>query len=228
MSLVDIDLLHGDCREIIPNLPRKSMNCLITDPPFGFKSPSNRRQIKGVFAEIAGNDKVETEWLAECWKVMADDSSLYLFTCWEVLSKWKMAVKKCGWRIRSLIVWDKMIHGSGDLERSWAPQHELILFATKGEHRLCGKRLPNIIRAQRMDPDKTVHPYQKPTKLMVPLIRSSTNKGQRVFDPFSGVGTVALACCHQFRCCTSIEIDPNYHRLAQKLLKKQQGGLGVR
>jgi DNA modification methylase len=45
------------------------------------------------------------------------------------------------------------------------------------------------------------------------LILFFTKKGQKVLDPFGGVGSTAKACAVNDRICTSIELSPKWHEL---------------
>lgn len=68
-------------------------------------------------------------------------------------------------------------------------------------------------------PENTDHPTQKPEKLLAKLILASTNKGDRILDPFAGSGTTAVTAKKLGRKCTSIESDENYCLLAAKRLE---------
>lgn len=54
------------------------------------------------------------------------------------------------------------------------------------------------------------HPTMKPIKLLAPLIRNSSRKGDVVFDPFGGSGSTLIACEQLGRRCLTIELDPKY------------------
>ena len=181
--------------------------------------PSQRRVASDVFAEVHGNDKVRSEWIVEAYRVLADGGATYVFVCWDVMHKWRRALRAVGFKVRSCIVWDKVMHGSGALELCWAPQHEMILFAAKGRHELRGKRPKDVVRVQRVDPLKLVHPYEKPLPLLRKLIEASTDEGQTVLDPFMGSGTTGLAAMQCGRGFTGIEIDRKYFELAERRIK---------
>ena len=55
------------------------------------------------------------------------------------------------------------------------------------------------------------------------LILFFTKKGQRVLDPFGGVGSTAKACAINERICTSIELAPKWHELAIERLETEVG-----
>ncbi len=67
-------------------------------------------------------------------------------------------------------------------------------------------------------PEDTSHPTQKPEKLLERIILASSNAGDRVFDPFMGSGTTAVAARRLGRNFAGFEINEDYIRLALKRL----------
>lgn len=66
--------------------------------------------------------------------------------------------------------------------------------------------------------ENTVHPTQKPEKLIAKLILASSNAGDTVFDPFLGSGTTSVTAKKLNRNYVGIEQNPDYcalcaHRL---------------
>lgn len=68
--------------------------------------------------------------------------------------------------------------------------------------------------------NKKVHPCQMPERLAIRAILFSTNKGDTVLDPFSGIGTVAVACIKTDRKFIGYEIVPEYVEMSKKRLAK--------
>ena len=68
-------------------------------------------------------------------------------------------------------------------------------------------------------PENTDHPTQKPEKLAARLILASSNKGDFVFDPFLGSGTMAVVAKKLGRRFLGIEIDHTYCCWALKRLR---------
>ena len=54
------------------------------------------------------------------------------------------------------------------------------------------------------------HPTMKPVRLFGYLIRNSSRRGGRVFDPFCGSGTTVVACEQLGRKAAAMELDPKY------------------
>jgi len=67
-------------------------------------------------------------------------------------------------------------------------------------------------------PENTVHPTQKPEKLLAKIILASSNLNDIVFDPFLGSGTTSVVARKLSRRFVGIEIDEYYCCLAEKRL----------
>lgn len=68
-------------------------------------------------------------------------------------------------------------------------------------------------------PENTIHPTQKPEKLLAKLILASSNKGDIVFDPFLGSGTTSVVAKKLGRHFVGVESDEYYCCLAEKRLQ---------
>jgi site-specific DNA-methyltransferase (adenine-specific) len=66
----------------------------------------------------------------------------------------------------------------------------------------------------------TVHPTQKPVALMEYLIRTYTNEGDTVLDCCMGSGTTGVACVNTGRKFIGIEKDPDYFKIAEQRIYK--------
>lgn len=67
-------------------------------------------------------------------------------------------------------------------------------------------------------PENTIHPTQKPEKLLAKIILASSNEGDFVFDPFLGSGTTAVVAKKLGRKYSGIELDETFACIAQKRL----------
>jgi len=72
--------------------------------------------------------------------------------------------------------------------------------------------------------EKTVHPCQYPVGLIERLVRSMTEEGDLVFDPFMGVGTTAVAAILNNRVSAGAEIMGDYYDIAVDRIKKASTG----
>lgn len=212
-------LYCGDCLSEMGRVESGAVQCVIADPPYGARRPSARRMASDRFDEVVNNEAVHAEWIPEAFRVLADGGALYVFVCWDVMHQWRKELKRAGFRVRSCIIWDKVVHGLADLVTCWAPQYEMILFAAKGRHELKGKRPKDIVRVQRVDPTALRHPYEKPVDLLTRLVKASTVEGETVLDPFMGSGTTGVAAIQTGRNFIGIELDEGIFTAAEKRIK---------
>ena len=67
--------------------------------------------------------------------------------------------------------------------------------------------------------NKTGHPAVFPVQLAIDHIRSWSNDGDTVLDPFMGSGTTGVACVTTYRNFIGIELDETYFQIAQNRIK---------
>jgi DNA modification methylase len=67
--------------------------------------------------------------------------------------------------------------------------------------------------------DAKLHPTQKPLELMAWVVKTYTNPGALVLDPFAGSGSTGAACLETGRRFVGSELSPEYHRLAVERLE---------
>ena len=68
-------------------------------------------------------------------------------------------------------------------------------------------------------PENTLHPTQKPEKLLAKIILAGSNEGDIIFDPFAGVGTAGVVAKKLKRNFVMVEIDEEYCLYAEKRLQ---------
>jgi site-specific DNA-methyltransferase (adenine-specific) len=86
-----------------------------------------------------------------------------------------------------------------------------------------GKRYPLTV-VDFHQGDKKVHPTQKPVALMEYLIRTYTNEGDTVLDNTMGSGTTGVAAVNTGRQFIGIERDDKYFAIAKKRIEDAMYG----
>jgi len=229
MSDMEGILYHADFRDRVHELADGSVDCLITDPPYGINYKSDRRKValfKDGDAEIVGDGLEESLVLLDdmCRLMrpkLKSDAHIYIFTTWRVMHLVVPVVSKYFY-VKNCLVWDKRVHGSGDLAHDYAPQHEFILYCwlDKDSGRpLALPRPTNVLPFIRLYGSQMSHPTQKPLVLLQFLIEKSVPSGGLVVDPFAGSGTTLVAAkslgCRYWGC----EVDREYYEVAKKRLE---------
>jgi adenine-specific DNA-methyltransferase len=77
-----------------------------------------------------------------------------------------------------------------------------------------------ITNIKALHPEKTNHPCQFPVALVDRLVRSLSNPGDIVVDPFLGSGTTVLAAAINGRKSVGIEISEKYIKIAKFRIKE--------
>ncbi len=65
-----------------------------------------------------------------------------------------------------------------------------------------------------------LHPAKFPESLVVYFLEQFTHEGERVFDPMAGTGSTLLAALSQNRAAYGIELNPQFHQIAQQRVEK--------
>ena len=221
-----VDLRLGDCLAILPTLPKESFDSIVTDPPYGIDYQSAWRTDRGQWKPKIANDLTPCiEWLPDAFRLTKQEGALLCFCRWDVQETFRAAIESAGFVVKSQVIWDRGNHGMGDLSGSFAPQHDVIWFATKGDFTFPGKRPSTIIRGMRLAADKLVHPNEKPVSLMLQLVASITPKGGTVLDCFMGVGATGVATIRRNCDFVGVEINESYFTIAKKRIEQAQAQL---
>ena len=231
-------IIHGDCLEILKQIPDESVDLLVTDPPFGVSQKgrclmrSDRKPITLDYGEWdyfdddkEFNDFTES-WFKECVRVIKRGAWLYVFfnnarigLISEILGP------KYNLNTRTIYVWVKSNPTPKFRTTNWLSATELIWVGSKGDDRIKNFMSQKEMANYMIIPNKSIfgetdHPCEKPKELISRFIRASSNEGDVVLDPFVGSGTVAVAAAELKRNFIAIEKDEKYVQIANERLKK--------
>lgn len=211
----------GDSRELVKLWPRRSVDLVIADPPYGidFKSGFTTH------ARIQGDDD-RTQvpaMIAATLRPLRDSGHVYVFgfSARELPGLFTTAVD---------LVWDKGSVGMGNLALQWSTSHEPIVFgvyypdkANKAAQRgglTTRSRKGSVLRVPRLNSKQNArHPTEKPVKLLRQLVESSSVVDDLVLDPFAGVGSTGVAAVLLGRRAVCIELDEGYCTEAARRLE---------
>ena len=214
-------LYQGDCLEIMGGIKDKSVDLIVTDPPYLMNYQSNRRKKEDRFDKIKndkGNYMLIQDYLEECHRIMKDNTAIYCFCSWHNIDFFKNEFEK-HFKLKNILVWNKNNHGTGDLKGSYAPKHEFILFGHKGRTLLREKRIADVIDCPKISSNKLTHPTEKPQDLLEIFIRQSSDVGSIIFDGFMGTGSCGIAAKKLNRNFIGIELDEKYFNIAKDRLE---------
>ena len=218
---MDCKLYQGDCLEVMGGIKDKSVDLIVTDPPYLMNYQSNRRKKEDRFDKIKndkGNYMLIQDYLEECHRIMKDNTAIYCFCSWHNIDFFKNEFEK-HFKLKNILVWNKNNHGTGDLKGSYAPKHEFILFGHKGRTLLREKRIADVIDCPKISSNKLTHPTEKPQELLEIFIKQSSDEGSIIFDGFMGTGSCGIAAKKLNRNFIGIELDEKYFNIAKGRLE---------
>lgn len=212
-----LNTIHNlDCLDGFRQLPDNCIDVIVSDPPYGIDYQSQRKKDKSLWLpKIANDKKPYTDYIRPALHKLKPTGAMFVFTRWDVQQVFIDAITAAGGRVKSVLIWDKQVHGMGDLKASYGSRYESILFIPGRLFAFPGKRPQDILVSQKVPPSKLVHPNEKPVDLIAQLIEQTTSPGALVLDPFLGSGTTAVASIKTGRSFIGFELDPNYCKIAQ-------------
>lgn len=223
-------LLHGDCLEVMKELPENSVDLIATDPPYKITSRGSSGSTGGMLKTklsmdgkiFKHNDILIEDWLIDCFRVLKDSGHFYIMCNQVNLHHYLDVIEQSDLRYCKALIWNK---GNKLMNGYYMSQFEFVLFCYKGAAKMinnCGTS--DILSFQNSktkngDGDN-IHDTEKPVGLMSVLIENSSNTGDVVFDPFMGSGTTAVAAQLTGRRWLGCEISEAYCAIAAKRINK--------
>lgn len=214
---MSIKLMQGDCLDLMQNIPDGSVDMVLCDPPYGIDFQSCRIKDKDRRKPKIKNDKRPfIEFIPLVKRILKPTGCVMIFTRWDVQQDFIDAMKEAKLAPNSCVIWDKRIHGMGDLRRAFGSRYESILFHAEHDFRFQGKRPTDIIACSRVAASKLIHPNEKPVDLLQGLIRICCPVGGVILDCFAGSGSTGVAAVNTGRSFIGIELDEKYYDIATK------------
>lgn len=217
---MDINKIYNiDVLELMNQIPDKSVDLIVTDPPYLISYRTNHRKNKQhKFSSVIANDnnpELIKKYIKECNRVLKDNTAIYMFCSFDKVDFFKTELEKY-FNIKNIIIWKKNNHTAGDLEAQFGKQYEMIILANKGRRAFNGERLTDVWSFKKISSDKLIHQNQKPVDLIKRCIIKHSEPGDLVFDGFMGSGTTAIAAIDLNRNFLGCEIDTEYFNIAEK------------
>ena len=238
----EVTLQHGDCLELMQQIPDGSVDMVLCDLPYGVT-----------------NNKWDTVLpLEQLWKhyrrIVKPNGAICLFADGMFMAMLMLSAPKL-WRYN--LVWDKVL-STGFLNANRRPlrsHEEVCVFYQKqpiynpqktvgakshsmGKPKECANnnykkhgfldnsdihgnmKFPtSILRYQKPHASKAVHPTEKPVALCEWLIKTYTNPGETVLDNCMGSGSTGVACVNTGRQFIGMELDEGYFQIAKERIE---------
>lgn len=230
----------GDAIDVLSQMRDKSVNLVVTDPPYNLSKDYGNNSDKLEFNRYLDFSK---EWLSHAKRVLTDDGTIYICMGMRYISYiYSILEQELGMFFNSWITWH-YTQGIGKT-KGFSPRHDDILMFTKNpsnfifnldDVRVPQKYYRSINNMRGANPgnvwefshvhycnkNRKAHPTQKPEALFERMILASSNIGDVVLDPFCGSGTALRVCQQTNRSCIGIDINPEYIEMTNARLQEQ-------
>ena len=214
---MDYDYIEcGDCLELMKDIPDKSIDLVVTDPPYliettggGMYNRENGNVSKYIKELDAIKDGFSEQVLDELCRIMKK-INIYIFCSQKQLIpllNYFVKKKGCNW---NLLTWHKSnpVPACGN---KYLSDTEYILFFREKGVRIHGEfktKFTYYVTTKNVkDKNKYGHPTIKPLEILQNLIVNSSEEGEIVFDPFMGSGSTCVASVNTNRHYIGFELD---------------------
>jgi len=229
----------GDCREVLPTLG--PVDLVLTDPPYGITSNEwdTALDLRGFWDSAWGltdtavlcagqpftTDVISASRSEFCheWIWIKDRGSNFANTVREPFKEHEsvLVFSKGKW------TYNAQLQKRSDLGRdrvkypvaSRTESSNYRQFECRGSVMRADQRLPSS--HQKFNRDRGLHPTQKPLAMMNYFVRTYSNEGDTILDPFMGSGTTLRAAKDLGRECIGIEIEEKYCEIAARRLEQE-------
>lgn len=229
-----------DCLIGIERLDDKSIDLMVTDPPYLFDNGNwKNSQVVGkrailksgphdpfgeVYTDMSEFGEEDINRFLDAVKPKMKVFNSYICCSETQVPLYGMWARKNGLHF-SILVWEKPL--SVICKNRFSTNLEYIVriydYGT-GLNKLDNNELYNKVARVPLVRDKQ-HPTQKPVSLMERYILLSSNEGDLVLDPFCGSGTTAVACVRTKRDFIAFEKNEKFFKVAQRRVSDERSQL---
>ncbi|MEW8051104.1 MAG: DNA methyltransferase [Candidatus Thiodiazotropha sp.] len=202
-------IIEGDCIELMRQMPAKSVDLVVTDPPYLVN-------YKDRFGRSILNDN-DDYWVSpafsQLYRLLKPNSFCVSFCGWSSIDLFVSASKQAGFQTVGQLVWQKDYASSSFYI---SIHHEQAIVLAKGTPEKPSNPLKSVLPWSYSG--NKLHPTQKHVDVIAPLVETFSNQGETVLDPFCGSGTTAVAAHELGRHYIGIEKAPEFAETARQRL----------
>lgn len=210
-----IEILHGDSLKLLKTVNDKTIDLIITDPPYNI----NLQPQRGKTEAIANDNMEKWEFLKfldiyfkECKRVLKDDTFLFSFLWWPTIPEFREICDQY-FTLKSMPIWVKNNFGIWYYTR---PQYEPCLMYLNGKPPVLENPPSDVWEFARVQ--KPIHSCEKPVELYEFILARFSNKWDTILDWFAWVWGLWVACKRMWRNCILMEQEEKYCKIIQKRL----------
>lgn len=236
---MQIDLRKGDCLDILPSIPDRSVHLILCDLPYGTTARNEWDNIIPMdklwtqFDRILIDNGVIALWSQMPFSAYLVTSNPRMFRYEWIIEKTKgtgfLNAKKMPLKTHEnvLIFYKSLPTYNPQKTTGHTPVNSFTKHVDNGSNYGDSKigisgggntdRYPRDVLKFKWDTQKSkLHPTQKPIAANEYFIKTYTNEGNTVLDCCMGSGTTGVACKNLNRNFIGIEKDENYYNIAKK------------
>jgi len=137
-------ILKGDCREILDQLPEKSVDLIFADPPYNLQLQNallrpNLTEVDAVddewdqFGDFATYDQFAREWLTGCRRILKDTGTLWVIGSYHNIYRVGSILQDLGYWFLNDVVWVKTNPMPNFRGVRFTNAHETLLWCKKSK-----------------------------------------------------------------------------------------------
>ena len=221
-----VTIYHADCREILPSLPDNSVDLVLTDPPYGVTQNDNDIAIDLspflIYPAVIFSQQPYTTDL------VSQHRSLFKYDLvWDkVLTSGFLNANRMPLRRHEIIlIFGEVVYHPQKTIGQKSHSVGKTKIHKQNNYGDCGrvdnadllgdmKHPTSILKFAKSHPSVALHRTEKPTELIEWLIKTYSDEGDLILDPFLGSGTTAYCAKKLNRKCIGIEIEEKYCEIA--------------
>ena len=244
---IGVELIHGDCMQMLAAMPAASVDAIVTDPPYAQTCLAWDRWVDG--------------WPNSAARVLKPGGSMWVFGTLRMFMDRRDEF--AAWQMAQDIVWEKhngsnfhadrfrRVHEQAvhfyrgawgnvykgkvvtmnatarTVRRKKRPTHMGHIDAGSYESHDGGPKIMRSVIYARSQHGVAIHPTQKPEAIVEPLVLNACPPGGVVLDLFAGSGTVGYVACRLGRSAILIEADHGHFEAMQGRFSSDLFGLAM-
>jgi len=216
-------IIHGDCRKVLPLITDKSIDLVLTSPPFNIGDVHHTENYKhSPYPDELPEEEYQRQQidiLNLCWMITKNDGSLFYEHKNRIRDGLQISpyrwLFKTNWLDKQEIVWENRSPAFDPIR--FFPKTQRVYWLVKEADTKLENNDLLLEDLWRLIPEgtKRAHARAFPSRLADRILACFPSK-EIILDPFLGSGTTAYCAKKLGRKCIGIEIEEKYCEIAAK------------